>query len=91
MNYSDAIHTVTVPVTRVESSWAGLRTFAPDRTPVAGFDSKVDGFFWLAGQGGYGIQTSPALSALAAALIGRRDPERAVEPLLAKLSPARFD
>jgi D-arginine dehydrogenase len=81
---------VTIPVTRVESSWAGLRTFAPDRTPVAGFDSKVDGFFWLAGQGGYGIQTSPALSALAAALIGGRDPDSTVEPLLAQLSPGRF-
>ena len=82
---------VTIPVTRVESSWAGLRTFAPDRTPVAGFDGEVDGFFWLAGQGGYGIQTSPAISTLAAALIARRDPERAIEALLAKLSPARFD
>jgi len=82
---------VTVPVNRVESSWAGLRTFAPDRTPVAGFDSTVGGFFWLAGQGGYGIQTSPALSDLAAALIGGRDPEGALEPLLPKLSPARFD
>lgn len=81
---------VTFPVTRVESSWAGLRTFAPDRTPVAGFDSKADGFFWLAGQGGYGIQTSPALSTLAAALIRGRDPETGIEPLLSKLSPSRF-
>lgn len=81
---------VTIPVTRVESSWAGLRTFAPDRTPVAGFDSKADGFFWLAGQGGYGIQTSPALSALAAALIRGRAPDSEVESLLPLLSPARF-
>ncbi|UXN67014.1 FAD-binding oxidoreductase (plasmid) [Phyllobacterium sp. A18/5-2] len=81
---------VTTPVTRVESSWAGLRTFAPDRTPVAGFDRKVDGFFWLAGQGGYGIQTAPALSALAAALIRGHAPETAVESLLPLLSPARF-
>ncbi|MEJ1121034.1 FAD-dependent oxidoreductase [Phyllobacterium sp. CCNWLW109] len=81
---------VTVPVNRVERSWAGLRTFAPDRTPVAGFDDSVDDFFWLAGQGGYGIQTSPALSALAAALIRGRAPDANVEPLLSRLSPARF-
>ncbi|MEP7456513.1 FAD-dependent oxidoreductase [Phyllobacterium sp. SB3] len=81
---------VTIPVNRVERSWAGLRTFAPDRTPVAGFDGAVDGFFWLAGQGGYGIQTSPALSALAAALISGRSPDPAVEPLLSRLSPVRF-
>lgn len=61
---------VTVPVTRVERSWAGLRTFAPDRSPVVGFDPAAEGFFWLAGQGGYGIQTAPALSRLAAALLG---------------------
>ncbi|MEK1885973.1 MAG: FAD-dependent oxidoreductase, partial [Phyllobacterium sp.] len=81
---------VTVPVTRVEHSWAGLRTFAPDRTPVAGFDADVDGFFWLAGQGGYGIQTAPALSALAAALIRGEAPDAELEPLLPKLSPLRF-
>ncbi|EJN02194.1 FAD-dependent oxidoreductase [Phyllobacterium sp. YR531] len=81
---------VTIPVNRVERSWAGLRTFAPDRTPVAGFDNTVDGFFWLAGQGGYGIQTSPALSALAAALISGRAPETTVEHLLPQLSPTRF-
>lgn len=81
---------VTVPVNRVERSWAGLRTFAPDRTPVAGFDSAADGFFWLAGQGGYGIQTSPALSSLAAALIRGHAPDPVVEPLLSRLSPARF-
>jgi len=60
---------VTTPVTRVERTWAGLRTFAPDRTPVVGFDPAAEGFFWLAGQGGYGIQTAPALSRLAAALL----------------------
>jgi D-arginine dehydrogenase len=46
-----------------------LRTFAPDGLPVVGFDPAADGFFWLAGQGGWGIQTSPALSKLAAALV----------------------
>jgi D-arginine dehydrogenase len=48
--------------------WAGLRTFAPDRAPVAGPDPEVDGLFWLAGQGGYGIQTAPALAEAIATL-----------------------
>lgn len=81
---------VTMEVTRVESSWAGLRTFAPDRTPVAGFDGSAEGFFWLAGQGGYGMQTAPAMSALAAALVEGRTPPAATESLIAALSPARF-
>ena len=53
----------------VRSAWAGLRTFTPDGVPVAGFDPDAPGFFWLAGQGGYGIKTSPALGQLAASLI----------------------
>lgn len=81
---------VNVPVTRVERSWAGLRTFAPDRTPIAGYDAAVEGFFWLAGQGGYGIQTSPALSALAAALVKRGAVPRQLADLVAAVSPARF-
>ncbi len=56
-------------VARVEHRWAGLRTFAPDETPVTGFDPRTEGFFWLAGQGGTGIQTAPAAAQLAAALI----------------------
>jgi D-arginine dehydrogenase len=56
-------------VTRVQSKWAGLRTFAPDRTPVVGMDEGAPGFFWLAGQGGYGIQTAPALARAAARLL----------------------
>lgn len=58
-----------IPVHRVKHSWAGLRTFAPDRTPVAGFDPDTPDFFWLVGQGGYGIQTAPALSRMAAAFV----------------------
>jgi D-arginine dehydrogenase len=58
-----------IEVRRVTHSWAGLRTFAPDRTPVVGFDPKVAGLFWCAGQGGYGIQTAPALARTAAALV----------------------
>jgi D-arginine dehydrogenase len=56
-------------VEAVERRWAGLRSFAPDRAPVYGFDARVPGFFWCAGQGGFGIQTAPAASALAAALL----------------------
>lgn len=56
-------------IKRVRRSWAGLRSFAPDRSPVIGFDAAAPGFFWLAGQGGYGIQTAPATARLAAALL----------------------
>lgn len=81
---------VTFPVTRVERSWAGLRTFAPDRTPVVGFDPSAEGFFWLAGQGGYGIQTAPGLSLLAGSLIRRASPAAGLNPFVAALSPDRF-
>ena len=56
------------PVARVWHRWAGLRVFSADRTPVVGFDPAAEGFFWLAGQGGYGIQSAEALGHLAAAL-----------------------
>jgi D-arginine dehydrogenase len=59
----------TLKITHVRRTWAGLRTFAADRLPVVGFDPDADGFFWLAGQGGYGIMTSPAMAQLAASLI----------------------
>lgn len=81
---------VTVPVTRIERSWAGLRTFAPDKTPVAGFDRTADGFFWLAGQGGYGIQTALGLSRLAGSLIRQAAPPADTESVVAALSPNRF-
>jgi D-arginine dehydrogenase len=58
-----------VIVNHVRRKWAGLRSFAPDRAPVIGFDRATPGFFWLAGQGGYGIQTAPGAARLAAALI----------------------
>jgi D-arginine dehydrogenase len=74
-------------VERVERSWAGLRTFAPDRRPVYGFDPLVAGFFWCAGQGGFGIQTAPAAGKLAAALLLGRPPEVAPEPY----APSRFE
>jgi len=60
-------------VRRLANKWAGLRSFVADKTPVAGFDPEAEGFFWLAGQGGYGIQTSPALSQTVASLISTGD------------------
>jgi len=58
-----------IKVTKVERSWAGLRSFSPDRLPVIGHDNKASGFFWFAGQGGFGIQTAPAAAKLARYLI----------------------
>jgi D-arginine dehydrogenase len=78
------------PIERVERSWAGLRSFAPDRLPVYGFDSTVPGFFWCAGQGGFGIQTSPAAARLAAAVLLDESPDAmvaAIDPTI--FSPAR--
>ena len=80
---------VTTPVTRLISSWAGLRTFAPDRSLVSGHDRAAPDFFWLAGQGGQGFQSCPAASQLAADLILGRAPEIPAD-LVAHLSPARF-
>ena len=80
---------VTEPVTRLISNWAGLRTFAPDRVLVIGRDPRQPDFFWLAGQGGYGFQTCPAASLLAADLIGGR-PTGLSPGLVAALDPARF-
>ena len=74
------------PVERVERSWAGLRTFAPDRLPVYGFDPAVPGFFWCAGQGGFGIQTSPAAARLAASVLLGEAPG----PMVADIDPAVF-
>ena len=56
-------------VEKVERSWAGLRSFAPDRAPVYGFAPDTPGFFWFAGQGGFGIQTAPAAAQIGASLL----------------------
>lgn len=80
-------------VQRVSRSWAGLRTFAPDMTVVIGFDPDVESFFWLAGQGGYGIQTAPAAAHCAAALVagGELPAEIRRRGVTADaISPARF-
>jgi D-arginine dehydrogenase len=79
----------TMKVGRIHSRWAGLRTFAPDRHLIAGFDPRADGFFWLAGQGGFGLQTSPAMAEIVESLIAATPwPIEAVSA--AELSPARF-
>ncbi len=70
----------TLDIRHVRSSWAGLRNFVADRSPVAGFDDEVDGFFWFVGQGGYGIQISPALARAGAALVrSGRLPEELID------------
>ncbi len=82
-----------VEVRSVDRKWAGLRSFVPDKTPVVGYDDAVKDFFWLAAQGGYGIQTSPALSRTAAALVRRGSMPSDVASLgvsEASLSPARL-
>ena len=84
---------VNYEVTRVERTWGGLRSFAPDGSPVVGYDKADDGFFWLIGQGGYGIQSSPALSRLAAALVRHEKPPSDIMDeglILADISPDRF-
>jgi D-arginine dehydrogenase len=75
----------------VERKWAGLRSFAPDRVPVYGFDRDSGGFFWCVGQGGFGIQTAPAAAKLAASLILGNAPETMVTHVDPKpFSPDRF-
>jgi D-arginine dehydrogenase len=75
------------PILRVERRWAGLRSFAPDRLPVYGFDPRQPDFFWCAGQGGFGIQTAPAAARLAAGLLLGR-PATDIDP--APYLPDRF-
>lgn len=79
-------------VERVERRWAGLRSFAPDRLPVYGFDPDCEGFFWCAGQGGFGIQTAPAAARMAAHIITGRGPDDVTASLdPASYAPSRFD
>jgi D-arginine dehydrogenase len=66
------------PVEAVERKWAGLRSFTPARVPAYGFEADEPGFFWCVGQGGFGIQTAPAASAIAAALLLGEEPEEFV-------------
>ncbi|MGN6692044.1 MAG: NAD(P)/FAD-dependent oxidoreductase, partial [Sphingopyxis sp.] len=79
------------PVAAVERKWAGLRSFAPDRLPVFGADPQQPGFVWCAGQGGFGIQTSPAIAALLAAELGAPVPGGAIGAIdAAPFAPSRF-
>ncbi|MDF3415819.1 FAD-binding oxidoreductase [Sulfitobacter sp. M57] len=80
---------MTEPVTRLLASWAGLRSFAPDRALVLGPDPSDASFVWCAGQGGYGFQTAPAASQLLADLVVGRTPELAAD-LVAQLTPDRL-
>lgn len=84
----------TLEVSRVAHSWAGLRTFSSDRLPVIGRSAIVEGMFWLAGLGGYGIQTSPSVGRIAAALLtGETIPQDLAEHEITidMISPARFE
>jgi D-arginine dehydrogenase len=62
-------HYTTIPVARIAHRWAGLRSFVADGIPTAGFEPGAPGFFWLVGQGGYGLQTAPAMAAGVEALL----------------------
>lgn len=80
-------------IRQVRASWAGLRTFAPDRLFVTGFDPRAEGFFWLAGQGGYGVQSAAAIAKLARYLVTGAEPEGdfiIVKKYVDDLSPARL-
>jgi D-arginine dehydrogenase len=82
-------HCVDWRVAALEHKWAGLRSFAPDRLPVYGFAPDAAGFFWCAGQGGFGIQTAPAAAKLAAALVlGNTLDLPGVDP--ERYAPSRF-
>lgn len=80
-------------IRRIEHRWAGLRSFVADKTPVVGFDPDAPGFFWCAGQGGYGIQTAPSMGRVTAALACGEDVPDDLKPFgvaAGALSPARF-
>jgi D-arginine dehydrogenase len=78
-----------IKVRRIEHSWAGLRTFTPDGSLAFGWDAAAEGFFWCVGQGGYGIQTSPAAGQLVSDIILGRDPGAAWD-VVAAVDPRRF-
>jgi D-arginine dehydrogenase len=92
---ADRIETATdMKVGRIEHRWAGLRSFVADKTLVVGLDPNIEGFFWVAGQGGYGIQTSPSVGRLVAALINGEGVPGDLEKLgvtASALDPARYN
>jgi D-arginine dehydrogenase len=82
----------TLKIERIQRRWAGLRSFVADKTLVIGYDDALRGFFWLAGQGGYGFQTSPAAARCAAALVQERELPKDVQRFgitPSQLAPAR--
>ena len=80
------------PIEAVERKWAGLRSFTPARVPAYGFDPEARGFFWCAGQGGFGIQTAPAAAKLAALLLLDEEADAAVAAIdSSTYTPRRFD
>lgn len=83
-------HVVNWPIAAVERKWAGLRSFAPDRLPVFGADAANDRFVWCAGQGGFGIQTAPAIAGLLAEQLGAPADPAYAAIAAAAFSPARF-
>jgi D-arginine dehydrogenase len=80
----------TIPVDRISHRWAGLRTFAPDNSFVVGFDDRTTGFFWLAGQGGYGVQSAPGLSQLAARILNTETLDESERTIATRISAARL-
>jgi D-arginine dehydrogenase len=87
------MNATTIEVNRLDHSWGGLRTFAPNGSPVIGYDPHTEGFFWLVGQGGYGIQSAPALSRTAAAMVlAEKLPQDVMDAGLAPadIAPKRF-
>jgi D-arginine dehydrogenase len=87
------MNATTIEVNHLDHSWGGLRTFAPDGSPVIGFDPSTEGFFWLVGQGGYGIQSAPALSRTAAAMaLGQKPPQDVLDAglVLGDILPGRL-
>lgn len=97
LDIAHAVHNVQqafdFDVRRVNHAWAGLRTFSPDREPVIGFDACAEGFFWLAGHGGHGIQIAPATARLACALITHQPIPKDIDSsgfVCADVSPERF-
>ncbi|QNA86315.1 FAD-binding oxidoreductase [Sphingomonas sp. So64.6b] len=86
----DRLQTISdVPVRHIAHRWAGLRTFAPDRAPVVGYDPALPDFFWFAGQGGYGLQMAPALARLGASLLNGAADLGGLDSLVHRLAPDR--
>ena len=80
------------PIEAVERKWAGLRSFTPARIPAYGFEPDAPGFFWCAGQGGFGIQTAPAAAKFAASLLLGEAPHESVAHIdPATYAPRRFE